>query len=297
MTLGANANITLGYSFVTAEVDDDPASSCMAELEALLDADVETVRIGASGDMWLEEQEPRLFTVASRKMTMTKTPRRPKKSWQKRRSASPASKPTRPITWPACGVRGRSAPVGLPVFALPAGVVRQGRQNPVGRLRHAARERIRRYAQEYQPVRYEVVTEPNAYAEYSGIDLPEDEAEQLELWVAHTEALRDAVHEASPETQVGVAIAIQDDFDLDYYERILALDGIDFISFRVYQPAAFDVIEDILAERGRPQDNGKELWLAETWYGYCLAPQRSMDLDPEWLEVVVAFALKDRSAA
>ena len=90
-----------------------------------------------------------------------------------------------------------------------------------------------------------------------------------------------------------MAIAIQDDFDLDYYERILALDGIDFISFRVYQPAAFDVIEDILAERGRPQDNGKELWLAETWYGYCLAPQRSMDLDSEWLEVVVAFALKE----
>ena len=54
-----------------------------------------------------------------------------------------------------------------------------------------------------------------------------------------------------------------------------------------------DVIEDILAERGRPQDNGKEVWLAETWYGYCLAPQRSMDLDSEWLEVVVAFALKE----
>lgn len=295
MTLGANANITLGYSFVTAEVDDDPRFELrMAELEALLDADVETVRIGASGDMWLEEQEPRLFTSGEQEDDDDEDA--PPTEEELAEAAERISRQQAYETDYMAHLQESGTDLHLSDSQYsPYLLVWSDKDGKIPWADFATlhEERIRRYAQEYQPVRYEVVTEPNAYAEYSGIDLPEDEAEQLELWVAHTEALRDAVHEASPETQVGVAIAIQDDFDLDYYERILALDGIDFISFRVYQPAAFDVIEDILAERGRPQDNGKELWLAETWYGYCLAPQRSMDLDSEWLEVVVAFALKE----
>ena len=65
---------------------------------------------------------------------------------------------------------------------------------------------------------------------------------------------------------------------------------------RVLSPQ-FDLIEDALAERGRPQEQGAELWLAETWYGYCLAPQRSMALDAEWLETAVAFAARYEGSA
>jgi hypothetical protein len=37
--------------------------------------------------------------------------------------------------------------------------------------------------------------------------------------------------------------------------------------------------------------------IVETWYGYCLAPQRSMALDAEWLEMVTAFAAKENISA
>ena len=295
LTLGANANITLGYSFATAEADDDPRFDLrMAELEALLDAHVTSVRLGASGDMWLEEKEPRLFKATDDKGNDDEAAAPTEEELQEA-----AERVARQQAYEAdymARIEESGAELHLSdsqyspyllVWSNDAGDI------PWTDFAALHEERIRRFAQLYQPARYEVVTEPNAYGEYSGIDLPDDEAERLDLWVAHTEALRDAVREESPDTQVGVTIAIQSEFDLDYYERILDVEGIDFISFRVYQPGAFDVIEDILDERGRPQDHGKELWLVETWYGYCLAPQRSMALDSEWLEVVVAFASKE----
>lgn len=292
LVLGANANITLGYSFATANEDDDPRFDLrMAELEALLDANVVTVRLGASGDMWLEEEQPRLFDSGGdddEDAEPTEDERQEAAERIARQQAYEADYMAR--------IQEAGAELHLSDSQYsPYLLVWANDDGDIPWTDFAAlhEERVRRYAQVYQPARYEVVTEPNAYGEYSGIDLPDDEAERLELWVAHTETLRDAVHEESPDTQIGVTIAIQSDFDLDYYERILALDGIDFVSFRVYQPGAFEVIEDILAERGHPRDSGKALWLAETWYGYCLAPQRSMALDSEWLEVAVAFAQKE----
>lgn len=293
LILGANANITLGYSFATANEDDDPRFDLrMAELEALLDANVATVRLGASGDMWLEEEQPRLFDSGGEGDDEDAEP-----TEDERQEA--AERIARQQAYEAdymARIQEAGAELHLSDSQYsPYLLVWANDDGDIPWTDFAAlhEDRVRRYAQVYQPARYEVVTEPNAYGEYSAIDLPDDEAERLELWVAHTETLRDAVHEESPDTQIGVTIAIQSDFDLDYYERILALDGIDFVSFRVYQPGAFEVIEDILAERGHPRDSGKALWLAETWYGYCLAPQRSMALDAEWLEVAVAFAQKE----
>lgn len=292
LVLGANANITLGYSFATANEDDDPRFDLrMAELEALLDANVVTVRLGASGDMWLEEEQPRLFDSGGEDDEDAEPTEDERQEAAERIARQQAYEADYMARIQEAGAElhlsdSQYSPYLL-VWANDDGDI------PWTDFAALHEERVRRYAQVYQPARYEVVTEPNAYGEYSAIDLPDDEAERLELWVAHTETLRDAVHEESPDTQIGVTIAIQSDFDLDYYERILALDGIDFVSFRVYQPGAFEVIEDILAERGHPRDSGKALWLAETWYGYCLAPQRSMALDAEWLEVAVAFAQKE----
>jgi hypothetical protein len=91
-----------------------------------------------------------------------------------------------------------------------------------------------------------------------------------------------------------VTVSIDNDFNLDYYERLLQMDGVDQIGFRVFQPAALNVIEDIFAQRGHPADFGKDLWIVETWYGYCLAPQRSMAMDSKWLEMISAYAASER---
>lgn len=158
--------------------------------------------------------------------------------------------------------------------------------------------RVEYFAETYQPAIYEIINDPEAYMQYTGLDQPgEDDAEALDLWIAQTERLIEIVHDKSPDSRIGVTIAIDSDFDLDYYERVLDLDGVDQIGFRAFQPATFDTIEDILVDRGHPVDHGKELWIVETWYGYCLAPQRSMELDATWLETVAAFAAQAHISA
>ncbi|MBI5957727.1 MAG: hypothetical protein HY866_03260, partial [Chloroflexi bacterium] len=44
-------------------------------------------------------------------------------------------------------------------------------------------------------------------------------------------------------------------------------------------------------------EHDKQMWIVETWYGYCLAPQRSMELDAKWLELTAAFASKENFSA
>jgi hypothetical protein len=159
-------------------------------------------------------------------------------------------------------------------------------------------DRVRSYAGQLKPAYYEVVNEPSAYNNFSGIAEPgETDVERLDAWIAHPEELVAAVREVSPDTRIGVGISLADDFDLDYYERVLAVDGIDFVSFRVFQPAALDRITDVFAERGSPADAGKSWIISETWYGYCLAPQRSMALDGDWLKVAVEFGAEYGAAA
>jgi hypothetical protein len=62
LVMGANSNVTLGYSFLTLEEDEDSQRDVRtAELDAVLQAGVSVVRLSASGDMMLEEETPRLF--------------------------------------------------------------------------------------------------------------------------------------------------------------------------------------------------------------------------------------------
>ena len=63
--------------------------------------------------------------------------------------------------------------------------------------------------------------------------------------------------EESPETLLGVTVSLDDDFDLAFYESALEIDGLDFIRLDLYQPAAFNLLEETLDERGHTRDFGK----------------------------------------
>ncbi len=285
--LGSTANVTLGYTFVTVEAaDDDRLDVRLAELRAAVEAGAQVLRVTASGDMLWEAQLPRLF-----KATEGQDPAE--------EEAEMAARITRQRDDEAAylGAIAESG-VGLivsdaqytPYLLVKANDEQESTWEEFAQLQE---ERVRHYARELRPLAYEVVSEPGQYAQYSGVAQQEG-VDEIGLWVAQTERLAAAVREESPETLVGVAVSISDDYDLDFYEQVLGLEAVDFIGVRIFQPAAFDVLEDILAERGHPADHGKELWLLETWYGYCLAPQRSMDLDARWLEAAAAFAAKER---
>ncbi|NLE52806.1 MAG: hypothetical protein GX613_15520 [Chloroflexi bacterium] len=302
LRLGANSNVTLGYSFVTAEdttdgAADEPASNVpieerMAELDAIIDSGALVLRLGASGDMLFESDESVLFTAAS-----TEEGADSEDEGEDADTTVPAERIAQQQAYEEEFMQ-RVVGSGIDLVIAdsqytPYLLVKGGEEDDIAwdDFRAYHRQRVEHYASQYQPYAYEIVNEPAAYSDYSDLADFESAEQQLELWIEHTQDLIDLVREVSPETLVGVSIASQTEFDLDYYERVLEL-GIDFVAFRVYQPAQYDLIEDALAERGRPQEHGAELWLSETWYGYCLAPQRSMALDAEWLETAVAFVAR-----
>lgn len=293
LRLGANSNVTLGYSFVGAEDESTevPFDQRVAELNAIIDSGARLVRLGASGDMLFETDEPVFFTSEDSG-----------DGEDEGAAAEPSERVARQQEYERQFME-RVVESGVDLVIAdsqytPYLLVRGGEDADTtwDEFRAYHRQRVEHYAGLYQPYAYEIVNEPGAYTEFSDLADFESADQQLELWIEHTREMIDLVHEVSPQTRVGVSIAAQSEFDMDYYERVLEL-GIDFVAFRVYQPAQFDLIEDALAERGRPQEQGAELWLAETWYGYCLAPQRSMALDAEWLETAVAFAARYEGSA
>lgn len=300
VTLGVNANITLGYSFLTAdEGDDSNLDVRLAELDAILDTGAPIVRLSVGGDMLLEADTPRMFKVDEDPDAKNANTAEDNADRQARQLADETVFMTR---LDDAGVDLLfSDSQYTPYMLVWANDDKDAVQwDDFTRLHE---NRIRHYAAAYHPARYTIVNEPDAYKQYSAVKDPDSssgsdssdnsDADYLDAWVAHTENLIAAVKEESPDTLVGVAIALQSDSDLDYYERVLSLDGLDYVGFRLFQAAAFDRLEEILDEYGHPNEFGKELWIMETWYGYCLAPQRSMTLDSKWLEVVTAFAAQN----
>lgn len=287
LRMGSTANVTLGYSFVTLDEDDDDRLDVrLAELSAAAEAGARVVRVTASGDMLLEAEQPRLFKADEDKD--------PAEEQAKIAARIARQQDDETAYLDALSQLGVGMIVSDAQYA-PYLLVKANdeEKTPWEEFSQIQEDRVRHYARVLQPLAYEVVSEPGQYVQYSGIAEQED-ADEIGQWVAQTERLAAAVREESPQTLVGVTIAISDDFDLDFYEQVLALESVDFVGVRIFQPAAFDVLEDVLDERGHPADHGKELWLLETWYGYCLAPQRSMDLDATWLETVAAFAAQER---
>jgi len=293
LLLGSNTNVTLGYSFLTTnEGDDDRYDLRLAELNAALDAGAQVVRVSASGDVLFERETPRLFKVDDPADTEAAAEAAARLDRQQAREAEYMQ---------------HIADAGVKLY------IADSQYTPYLQLWAAddkadditwetfadlQTQRVRAYAAQHQPYAYELVNEPEAYYQYSGIKLPDGttDAAKLDQWIAQTESLIQALDEVSPDTLTGVTINLGSTFDKDFYERALAVEGLDFVGFRVFQPAAFDEIENLYAERGHPAAHGKQGWIVETWYGYCLAPQRSMDFDADWLKMAVAFARQERMA-
>ena len=294
LMLGGNANVTLGYSFLAAELDGDTAYDIRAaELDALLETGIQFLRLSASGDAYLERQEARMYSdEESEDSDEDEMPPAEKAAARLDRQAEQEADYMALV---------QAADIDLflsdsqysPYFLLWANDEEELSWDTFVEL-HTAR--VERFATELHPAYYELITEPENYYQFSAVNDEGDEDDRIDLWIAHLEDLIAVVDEASPDTKVGVTIALQSDFDLDFYERALEIEDLDFVSFRAYQPGVFDMLEDVFEERGHPVDAGKELWMVETWYGYCLAPQRSEELDSMWLETALAFAAKERMA-
>jgi hypothetical protein len=291
LIMGGNSNVTLGYTFVTLNEDDDSQLDLrMAELDAMLEAGVSVIRLAASGDMVFEAENARMFKQEDEKDEETAA------------TNATARIARQKVAEDLFITRLTDSGVDLvisdsqysPYLILWASEEEEDNKLTWDDFIQTQQARVRYYARTYQPTIYEIINDPEAYLAYTGLEAPEDDdALMLDIWVAQTERLIEIVQEESPNTRIAVTVALDNDFNQAYYERILALDGVDQIGLRVFQPQAFDLIEDLIADYGHPADHGKQLWIIETWYGYCLAPQRSMALDAQWLEMVAAFAAKE----
>jgi hypothetical protein len=289
LIMGANENVTLGYSFVTAEPTDDSRLDVqLAELDAAVQGGASVIRVSAGGDLLLEAETPRLFQDSNDEAGKQKA--------ADRIARQEAAEKQYMDKLAASSVKLDISDSQYSPYLLVWASDNESKKVSWDDFTAFQERRIRYYGGLYKPLAYEIVSEPEAYTQYSSIQEPEG-ANMLDLWVAQTEKLITAVHDVSPDTKIGIGVSIQSDFDKQFYQRALTLDGIDFIAVRIFQPAAFQVTEDMLAQYGNPIDHGKEIWIVETWYGYCLAPQRSMDLDGVWLETVAAFAAKDKMSA
>lgn len=301
LTLGANSEVTLGTSFLTAEEDTNPRLDVrLAELEALADSGVPLIRVKASGDMWLERDDPRLFGTNEAEGDDEDAP-----GLTEEERAEAITRVERQQGYEAQYVEALQA-TGANIYLADSFVsqymlVYANQEEALTWDQFAAfhLDRVTRYAEELQPMAYEVISEPSIYTQFSGLSEPEEDAEdeRLDQWVAHTEDLIAAVNEVSPDTLIGVSLLLDDDFDAAYYQRVMELDGLDFIGVRVLQIANFEQVSDALEEMGHPADYGKDLLIVETWYGYCLAPQRSMDVDSAWLDATVAYAAEEGASA
>lgn len=299
LIMGANGGVALGYSFAYNSADtstaEDNFNVRLAELNASLDTGASPIRVTASGDTLLEAEKPLIFVPAGEDNEEAE----PDPAYSVERLDEQLAREERYMA--------RIAESGAALLISDSQyspyLLTRANQEDVEPLTwdeftalHV--ERVRHYASTYQPVAYGVVTEPSAYETYSAVDLPSEvEDENLDAWVAHTVELADAVRAETPDVLIGVTISLDSEFDLRYYERVLELEEVDFVSIDVFQQAAIERIEELLDERGHPADHGKALWITETWYGFCMAPQRSMELDSLWLEAITAFAAKENLAA
>jgi hypothetical protein len=291
LVMGANVNVTLGYSFLTIDVGDDTQLDVrLAELDSELAAGVSVVRLSASGDMLWEAQTPQLF-----KPSGNDDPDQIAQERADRIDRQQATEATFMQHLTDSGVDLMLADSQYSPYLIVWASEKDDAKLTWDDLLKTQQDRVRYYAKLYQPAIYEVINDPDSYLQYTGISAPSDSTDDmLDRWVAQTQQLIDIVHEESPNTRIAITVSIDSDFNLAYYERVLQMDGVDQIGFRVFQPAAFDVIADVFAQHGHPADFGKGLWIVETWYGYCLAPQRSMDMDATWLEMISEYAASER---
>ncbi|RPJ00769.1 MAG: hypothetical protein EHM39_04375, partial [Chloroflexi bacterium] len=190
LTMGANSNVTLGFSFLTVEDDeDDQLDVRLAELDAELGSGASVIRLSASGDMMFEEESPRLFApgddddadeiaeVEQDRADRIARQRAAEETFMERLLASDAD-----------------LMVSDSQFS-PYLIVWGSEKEDEDKLTwedfvEYQQRRVEYYAETYQPAIYEIINDPEAYLQYSGLDQPgETDVETLDLWIEQTERL------------------------------------------------------------------------------------------------------------
>lgn len=166
---------------------------------------------------------------------------------------------------------------------------------------------IRAYvlAKLYHPYAYIVVKEPGWYypmisdASYNG------QVYNASDWTVLTQNLITAVHLASPQTKVGVAVAAIDlyndpayagrtSFNLQYLEDVEKLQNLSFIGFDIYDIPGFEGTQQFLSQVGT---GGKAVWIAEAWSadGTVVTDPTRSALDASWIRALYYFGLKEHA--
>ena len=127
----------------------------------------------------------------------------------------------------------------------------------------ASIERVRDMAARYKPEYYVVVKEPVWYmgGTWAGSRGMITEQVTVEQWVELTEQLAATVRNASPETLVGIAIALPFPESKNYLVKAQELDNVDFVGIDIYSLRYLDTVEGYLPQIKKPR------WILETWDG------------------------------
>jgi hypothetical protein len=154
--------------------------------------------------------------------------------------------------------------------------------------------RVSTLAALYQPDYYVVIKEPGWYVPMVSDASTNPQFQSVSVWLSLTQNLTNAVHEASPSTVVGVAIAANSltqangAFFASYLNQVQAIQVVSFIGFDTYGQSDQTATQNYLSKN----PPSKAVWIPEAWStatGAPLGGQASQDT--QWLQSMYNFAV------
>lgn len=151
------------------------------------------------------------------------------------------------------------------------------------------RDRIGYYQRRYHPEVYFVVCEPLTYYGYV---LAREVTFSAEAWAEQLSEMCRLVKSISPGTRTGICLLVGDDHkpEWDVWTRMRTRAELDILSVEIYEPQNFGQTQERLAEFGHPRTANKSFWIAETYNGWALCGDRRWEQDAAWLRVAADFA-------
>ena len=157
-------------------------------------------------------------------------------------------------------------------------------------------------AQRYHPAYFIVVKEPGWYYPMISDESYNPQVFNATDWMVLVQNLVTAVHLASPQTKVGVAVAAIDLYDAPAYQGRTSFNvqflqdcekvqNLSFIGFDIYDIPGFDGTQQFLTQVGT---GGKAVWIAEAWSadGTVVTDPTRSTLDANWVRALYYFGLK-----
>ena len=154
----------------------------------------------------------------------------------------------------------------------------------------------------YHPAYFIVVKEPGWYYPMISDSSTNAQVYNATDWMVLVQNLVTAVHLASPQTKVGVAVAafdLYDDpayqgrtsFNVQFLQDCEKVQNLSFIGFDIYDIPGFDGTQQFLAQNG---NGGKAVWIAEAWSadGTVVTDPSRSTLDTNWIRALYYFGLK-----